>query len=124
VLFRSAVYRAASASTVCAAPVPFYNSHVTAIERIGDGSVVIKTRDTPDKVYVWYRSNLKNANGDTKTEDGAHILYTQSGATVDIEPGNSFAPDTAIGIVWDARKFGAYRATSRAQKPATKASIR
>ena len=35
-------------------------------------------------------------------------LYTKSGATVDVEPGNRFDPGTHIGLIWDAKKFGPY----------------
>lgn len=93
----------------CAAPpVPFYNSNVTKIDEIDAGSVVIKTRDSANAVSAWYRQHLADANGEKKTADGALIFYTHNGATVDVEPGNRFEPDTGIGLVWDARKYGPY----------------
>jgi hypothetical protein len=90
---------------------------VIAVEKIGDGSVVIRTKDPAAAVYVWYRANLQNANGDTETKDGAHILYTRSGATVDIEPDAPGERGTNIGIVWNARKYGAYVPASGQRQP-------
>lgn len=55
-----------------------------------------------------YRKNLAEANGEHKSEDGSIIFYTKSGATVDVEPGNRFDPVTRIGLIWDAKRFGAY----------------
>jgi hypothetical protein len=120
-----ALYGAAAASTAhAAAPVPFYKWHVIAIEKIGDGSVVIRTKGGPEVVYDWYRANLKDGNGDTKTKDGAHILYRHSGATVDIETGNPFAPGTSIGIVWDAKKYGVYAAETHPRQSSSKGPSR
>ncbi|HEY1613926.1 MAG TPA: hypothetical protein VGF97_09580 [Rhizomicrobium sp.] len=98
----------AVAPVAAAPPVPFYKSHILTIDRIGNGSVVLKTKDSADMVCAWYAHNLPDGNGETKTSDGARIFYTHNGATVDVEPGNRFDPDTSIGIVWDARKFGSY----------------
>jgi hypothetical protein len=96
-----------------APPMPFYNSNVVKIDRIGDGSVVIQTRDSPLTVQAWYRTHLRDSNGETPTEGGGHILYTHNGAAVDIEPGNRFDPLTSIGMVWDAKKYGAYWPASK-----------
>jgi hypothetical protein len=98
----------ASGNARAAPPVPFYKSNVATIDKIGAGSVVIKTKDTADAVYAWYARNLPDRNGETGTADGVRIFYTHNGATVDIEPGNRFDPRTNIGIVWDARKYGGY----------------
>ncbi len=65
------------------------------------------TKDPFDSVCAWYRKNLADANGEHKTDDGAAIFYTKSGATVDVEPGNRFDPGKRIGLTWDAKKFGA-----------------
>jgi hypothetical protein len=89
-------------------PVPLYAANVTQIDKPSPGSVVIATKDSPDVVSAWYRKNLAEATGEHKTNDGAVIFYTRSGATVDVEPGNRFEPNTRIGLVWDAKKFGAY----------------
>ena len=109
-----ALYGAVVTSIARAAPpVPFYKSHVFAIEKIGDGSVIIRTRDTPDAVHAWYRKNIRDANGETKTQDGSYILYTGNGATVDIEPGDPPDAGASIGIVWNAMKYGAYSSPGR-----------
>ena len=92
-------------------PVPFYRNNVGHIDRISSGSVVIKTKDSVETVCSWYRKNLHDRNGETTTADGAHIFYTHNGATVDVEPGNRFEPDTGIGLVWDAKKYGEYPQT-------------
>jgi hypothetical protein len=89
-------------------PVPFYPANVTKTEKYSDGAVILKTKDSVDTVCAWYRKNLKNGQGEHTTEDGAHIFYTVSGATVDVEPGQSFDPGTTISLSWDAKKFGAY----------------
>jgi hypothetical protein len=89
-------------------PVPFYTDHVTDLDRQSDGAVVITTKDSVATVCAWYRLNLRDQNGETVTNDGAHIFYTHSGATVDVEPGNLVVPGTTIGLVWDAKKFGPY----------------
>ena len=89
-------------------PVPFYTSRVTHINQHSAGSVVIRTKDSVAAVCAWYRLNLHDQNGETVTDDGAHIFYTHSGATVDVEPGNIVVPDTSIGLSWDAKKFGPY----------------
>jgi hypothetical protein len=89
-------------------PVPFYTSRVTHINQHSAGSVVIRTKDSVAAVCAWYRLNLRDQNGETVTADGAHIFYTHSGATVDVEPGNIVVPDTSIGLSWDAKKFGPY----------------
>ena len=89
-------------------PVPFYTANVSKLDMIGAGSVVIATKDSVATVCGWYRKTLRDQNGETTTRDGAHIFYTHSGATVDVEPGNRFAPDTTIGLVWDVKKFGPY----------------
>lgn len=91
-----------------APPVPFYTSNVRKLDKIGTGSVVITTKNSVAAVCRWYRKMLRDQNGETTTRDGAHIFYTHSGATVDVEPGNRFAPDTTIALVWDVRKFGPY----------------
>jgi hypothetical protein len=104
---------AASTSAPAAQPVPFYNFHVLRIEKIGDGSVIIRTSDPPDVVHAWYRRNIRDANGETTTEDGAYILYTANGATVDIERGDPGDSGTSIGIVWDAEKYGPYAPFAR-----------
>jgi hypothetical protein len=75
---------AATSPAGAVVPVPFYNSHVFAIEKVGDGSVIIRTMDLPETVYAWYRKYLRDANGDSKIEDGGYILYTHSGTTIDI----------------------------------------
>lgn len=109
VLAFAAACLAFSASQASATPpVPFYTSHVTKIDKQSEGSVVITTEDSVDAVCAWYRKNLRDQNGEHTTDDGAHIFYTHSGATVDVEPGNRFAPGTNIGLVWDAKKFGPY----------------
>lgn len=89
-------------------PVPFYSANVTGTRSHNPGSVMIVTKDSTDTVCAWYRKNIVDGNGEQKTSDGAVIFYTKSGATVDVEPGLSFAPGTHIGLVWDAKKFGAY----------------
>ena len=89
-------------------PVPFYTSRVTEIDRQSPGAVLITTKDSVATVCAWYRLNLHDQNGETVTDDGAHIFYTHSGATVDVEPGNIVVPDTSIGLSWDAKKFGPY----------------
>ena len=91
-----------------APPVPFYTANVRKVDKIGAGSVVIATKDSVATVCGWYRKALPDQNGETTTKDGAHIFYTHNGATVDVEPGNRFAPDTTIGLVWDVKKFGPY----------------
>ena len=91
-----------------APPVPFYTARVTQIRQHGGGSVVISTKDSVATVCAWYRLNLHDQNGETVTDDGAHIFYTHSGATVDVEPANIVVTDTSIGLTWDAKKFGAY----------------
>ena len=88
--------------------MPFYTANVTNVDKQSGGSVVITTKDSVDTVCAWYRKNLGDQNGETTTKDGAHIFYTHIGATVDVEPGNRFAPGTNIGLVWDAKKFGPY----------------
>lgn len=89
-------------------PVPFYSSRVTEIDRQSPGAVLITTKDSVATVCAWYRLNLHDQNGEKVTDDGAHIFYTHSGATVDVEPGNIVVPDTSIGLSWDAKKFGPY----------------
>jgi hypothetical protein len=89
-------------------PVPFYTSLVTKIDRESPGAVLITTKDSVATVCAWYRLNLRDQNGEKVTADGAHIFYTHSGATVDVEPGNVVVPDTIIGLSWDAKKFGPY----------------
>ncbi len=89
-------------------PVPFYSAHVTHIDRQSGGSIVITTKDSVAAVCAWYRQNLQDQNGETITDDGAHIFHTHNGATVAVEPGNRFAPGTNIGLVWDAKRFGPY----------------
>ncbi len=89
-------------------PVPFYSANVTKVGKQSPGTVVIVTRDSQDAVCAWYRKNLADANGEMKTDDGAVIFYTKSGATVDVEKGNAFDPGTHVGLSWDARKFGPY----------------
>jgi len=91
-----------------APPVSFYSVNVTDIDRVSEGSVVITTKDSIATVCEWYRKNLRDQTAETVTADGAHIFYTHSGATVDVEPGNRFDPGTKIGLVWDAKKFGPY----------------
>jgi hypothetical protein len=95
-------------SARAAPPVPFYAVNVTQVAKSGPGSVVITTRDSVDTVCAWYRKNLADANGEHKTDDGAVIFYTRSGATVDVERGNRFDPGTHVGLVWDEKKFGPY----------------
>ncbi|MDQ2735964.1 MAG: hypothetical protein M3Y55_13475 [Pseudomonadota bacterium] len=97
-----------AATAWSAPPVPFYVANVTQVDKQGPGTVVIVTKDSLDAVCSWYRKNLADANGEHKTDDGAVIFYTKSGATVDVEPGNRFDPGTHIGLMWDAKKFGAY----------------
>jgi hypothetical protein len=99
-----------AASSNAKPPVPFYNGKVSKFDKLGTGSVVIATKDSAATVCAWYRRNLRDQNGETTTKDGAHIFYTHNGATVDVEPGNRFAPETTIGLVWDAKKFGSYTA--------------
>src|SRR5580698_5981607 len=54
-------------------PMPFYNSNVENIDRIGDGSIVIQTRDSPSTVQTWYRKHLCDSNGETITGSGGRI---------------------------------------------------
>ena len=89
-------------------PVPSYSANVTKVDKQGPGSVVVVTKDSVEAVCAWYRKNLVDGTGEHKTEDGAVIFYTKSGATVDVELGNKFDPGTHIGLVWDAKKFGPY----------------
>jgi hypothetical protein len=91
-----------------APPVAFYSANVTAVDRVSEGSVVITTKDSVATVCEWYRKNLQEKTGETVTADGAHIFYTHSGATVDVELGSRFDPGTKIGLAWDAKKFGPY----------------
>jgi hypothetical protein len=93
-------------------PVPFYNSNIVNTDKVGTGSIVLQTNDSPDTVYAWYRAHLRDANGETTTEGGGHILYTHNGATVDIEPGNRFDHSTSIGLVWDAKKYGMFKSAT------------
>jgi hypothetical protein len=102
--FAATITRPANATP----PVPFYASRVTEIDRQSPGAVLITTKDSVATVCAWYRLNLHDQNGEKVTDDGAHIFYTHSGATVDVEPGNIVVPDTSIGLSWDARKFGPY----------------
>lgn len=95
-------------TTAAQPPVPFYAANVINIDKQGPGTIVIVTKDSPDVVGAWYRKNLAEATGENKTDDGAVIFYTKSGATVDVEAGNRFDPGTRIGLIWDAKKFGAY----------------
>ena len=89
-----------------APPVPLYPSNVTNTDKLNAGSVVVTTKDSLDAVCVWYRKNLVDSTGEKTTPDGAHIFYTKSGATVDVEPGNRFDPGTKIALVWDAKTYG------------------
>jgi hypothetical protein len=107
-VFVAAGLAAIAAITWAQPPVPFYAANVTRIDKAGPGTVVIVTKDSPETVGAWYRKNLAEATGEHKTDDGAVIFYTQSGATVDVERGNRFAPETRIGLAWDAKKFGGY----------------
>lgn len=66
-------------------PVPFYASRVTEIDRQSPGAVLITTKDSVATVCAWYRLNLHDQNGEKVTDDGAHIFYTHSGATVDVD---------------------------------------
>ena len=97
---------AMAAITWAQPPVPIYAANVTRIDKAGPGAVVIVTKDSPETVGAWYRKNLAEATGEHKTDDGAVIFYTKSGATVDVERGNRFEPETRIGLAWDAKKFG------------------
>ena len=97
------------ASSAATPPIPLYPSNVNKLDKVGSGSVVITTKDSVATVCAWYRKNLGDQNGESTTKDGAHLFYTHNGATVSVEPGNRFAPDTSIGLVWDAKKFGSYR---------------
>ena len=87
-------------------PVPRYPSHVSDAQPYSAGTVILTTSDTVDTVCDWYRAHLKDSTGETTTKDGAHIFYTKSGATVDVEPGNRFDPGTKISLSWDAEKYG------------------
>jgi hypothetical protein len=90
-------------------PVPLYSSHVSTTEPYSAGAVILTTSDSVDAVCAWYRANLKDMTGEKTTPDGAHIFYTKSAATVDVEPGNRFDPGTKISLSWDAKKYGAFR---------------
>lgn len=87
-------------------PVPLYASNVTNTDKLNAGSVIVTTKDSLDAVCAWYRKNLVDSTAEKTTEDGAHIFYTKSGATVDVEPGSRFDPGTKIALVWDAKKYG------------------
>ena len=78
------------------------------MDKPSQGDLIITTNDLVETVCVWYRRNLGDTTGERKTSDGAHIFYTRSGATVDVEPGNRFAPQTTIALVWDAKKYGQF----------------
>ena len=54
-------------------PMPFYTDQVTNIDRQSAGAVVITTKDSAETVCAWYRLNLRDQNGETVTDDGAHI---------------------------------------------------
>lgn len=98
----------AAGSSHAAPPLPFYKENVSKLDKLGDGSIVIETKDSLTTVCAWYRKNLRDQNGESTTQDGAHLFYTHNGATVSVEPGNRFAPETSIGLVWDATRFGSY----------------
>jgi hypothetical protein len=100
----------ASLSAFAAPPVPLYPFNVTNVDNVSNGAVVLTTKDSLDVVCAWYRKNLPDANGEHKTDDGAHLFYTHNGATVDVEAGNTYSPGTTVGIVWDVKKFGTYPA--------------
>jgi hypothetical protein len=91
-------------------PVPFYALNVIKTEKYSAGTVILTTKDSVDTVCVWYRKNLADQNGEKVTEDGAHIFSTHNGSTVDVEPGNRFAPGTTVSLSWDTKKYGEYQA--------------
>jgi hypothetical protein len=90
-------------------PVPFYSTHISRTAPYSAGAVTLTTSDSVDVVCAWYRAHLKDMTGENATPDGAHIFYTKSAATVDVEPGNRFNPSTKISLSWDAKKYGAFR---------------
>jgi hypothetical protein len=106
--FAAAGLAAFTAAAWAVPPVPFYAANVTQVDKQGPGTVVIVTKDSSDAVLAWYRKNLTDAVAEHKSDDGAVIFYTKSGATVDVERGNKFDPGTHIGLIWDAKKFGPY----------------
>ena len=103
-------YAVAKGNKTSSFPVPFYNSNVSKTEKYSAGTVILTTKDSVDTVCAWYRKNLADQNGEKKTADGAHIFLTHNGATVDVEPGNRFAPETTVTLSWDAKKYGEYQA--------------
>jgi hypothetical protein len=83
---------AATSSTVTAAAaagdyahVPVYTSHVVKTDKMGPGEYAIDTSDSVDDVVAWFKQNLPDQTGYTVTADGAHLFYTKSGSTVDVE---------------------------------------
>jgi hypothetical protein len=106
--FAAACLAAIAAPASAQPPVPFYAANVTQVHKHGPGAIVIVTQDSPETVCAWYRKNLAEATGENKVSGGAVIFYTKSGATVDVEPGNRVDPKTKVGLVWDAKKYGAY----------------
>jgi hypothetical protein len=103
---------AGGASAATAAPaaasdyahVPVYPSHVVKTDKMGPGEYAIDTSDSIDEVVAWFKQNLPDQTGYTVTSDGAHLFYTKSGSTVDVdaETGHKFDPTdkarTTIGV--------------------------
>ncbi len=106
--FAAAGLAAVAATAWAQPPVPFYAANVAKVDKQSPVTIVIVTKDSPETVCAWYQKNLADATGEIKSDDGSVIFYTKSGATVDVEPGSRFDPVTRIGLVWDAKKFGAY----------------
>jgi hypothetical protein len=103
----AAVIALVSAPALAGPNVPLYPLHVTATDKIGNDSLVVKTTDSVDTVAAWYRANLKDKTNEIKNAMGVSF-FTKSGTTVAVSPGNRFDPGTKIGIVWDPKKYGPY----------------
>jgi len=103
----AAVLALVSTSALAGPPVPLYPLHVTATDKIGNDSLVVKTTDSVDTVANWYRANLKDKTKEIKDAMGVNFL-TRGGTTVAVSPGNRFDPGTKIGIVWDPKKYGPF----------------
>ena len=104
----TAMALAAPGIAMAGSPEPFYSSHITKTEKESPGSVVIWTTDSVDTVAAWYRTNIKDLVMETKRSNGGVMFSTKSTAVVLISRGNRFAPDTKVGVQWDAAKYGPY----------------
>jgi hypothetical protein len=91
---------AARSEELSTGPIPQYMSNVTSSGTIDMQSATIATTDKPELVARWFKANLPKGTFDAKSDDGAHMFYLPSGATVDVEPDGT---GTMIGMAWQAR---------------------